>query len=116
MRSAVEEIVAITERLGGVDPGDQARLCDLLKRRGELLDQLAASICAGGVTATEADHLMERLRAVSLMMAKPYRSVVLDRLLTLQRLAQLSRQKALLSALSAGRTDRAGEERLRATG
>lgn len=116
MTSLVEELESIGAALEATDPGDAAALGRLLTRRGEILNQLAAAVEQGVPSTLPLAELLERLTAISFGAATPYRSVLLDRLLTRQQLVHLSQQKALVAALSDGTVQPSSGRLVRTTG
>lgn len=94
----LDELEEIGRKLCAADPGDHEQWTRLLARRGELLQKLAAAL--PGKPRDELEGVLGRLTAISASMAAPYRSIVLERLLTLQKLATLTQQKSALAAFS----------------
>jgi len=96
MRTLIEELEALDAQLRIADPGDVATLAALLQKRGAVVARLP-EVSAGGDGNPD---LLQRLQAISLGMSGPYRGVVLERLLIVQRQAALEREKSLLNSVS----------------
>jgi len=99
----LDELEAIGAKLSAADPGDHDQWARLLARRAELLDKVTSGI--PNTPTHELEIILQRLTAISTSMATPYRSVILERLLTLQKMATLAQQKAALAAFSPAPTE-----------